>query len=206
MAREPHGCFYYLLGGWIIDIIIWCFIIAFWPISLVVWLIRSYQRKQERTYTMKVKNYTYRDDNFDRYIAQQSQKNRRENEARMRNHYLNQLNESLRIINDTNNISTLFSRLAFLNQLRYNVVTYNDDLELFDVVETIDNEIDRKEEYINMFIIRRVTSLEIQCENSSQTTTSNKFKVLYEQFEMYRDKMGDINISTYRNLCSKYII
>jgi hypothetical protein len=199
MANKRHGCFYYLFGGWIFEIMKWIFILAFWPISLIVWLVRNHQQKQTRTYTVKVNHQNYGGGNFD------AQKFRLESEANMTKHYMNQLGESLRIINDTNNIATLFSRLSFLDQLRYNVVTNNSDLDLSGVVEAIDEERFRKEEYINLFILRRIASLENQCENSSPTTTSNKFKQLYNQFELHRDKMSELNISTYTNLCQMHI-
>lgn len=205
MARGPHGCGYYLFGGWIFEIIKWIFIIAFWPISLIVWLVKNHQRKQSRTYTVKVENYTYGSRNLDRTMAKQAESFREESETFMSNHYMNQLGESLRIINSTNNIATLFSRLAFLDQLRYNVVTNNSDLDLSNVVYAIDEEISRKEEYINLFILRRIASLENQCENSSPATTSNRFKTLYNQFELHKEKMSELNVSTYTNLCQMHI-
>ena len=73
MAKQPRGCFYFLLGGWIFDIIKWIFILAFWPISLIVWIVKNRQQKQSHTYTVKVKNYNYGGGDFSKSVAHQTE-------------------------------------------------------------------------------------------------------------------------------------
>ena len=184
-------------GGCLAGIILILIQIILLPIKAVKYIIESIFKALKKARNAKA---------FDNKIEQTQNKFRRDEELRMEEHYTRQLDESLRIINETNNISTLFARLAFLDQLKRNVIQNNDGLDLRNVVEAINTEIARKYEYIDLFIVRRVTALEIQCENSKPATTSNKFKTLYNQFETHKEKMCDYNISTYTNLCQKHII
>lgn len=198
MARKSsnHGCGYWLFGGWIIDIIKWIIIIAFWPISLVVYLLKK------SSVNLPNEKYHKSQRSFDDEMNRKLRQFRDEQEERLREHYTNQLNESLTLINETNNIATLFSRLSFLDKLRHNVISYGEG-DLSDVIDNINGHIALKEEYVNLFILRQLSAIDASTETSIPAAIKRKYKNLYQRFDPYKGKMSETNISLYTKMCQQ---
>ncbi len=112
-----------------------------------------------------------------------------------RESYRRQLNESIKLIKETNNISTLFSRLRFLKQLRYNVVTYG-GAGLDDVEAEIVAHITLQEEYIDLFILRQYAAANDAAATSSEAVRKRKIKTVYNRIDAYKNKMSENNIKS----------
>ena len=115
-------------GGCLWECIKWTFMLCLWPITLTVYLLGRQKKKetlqkeeQERAEAIKRIVEESRSD-YAQTLEQQRVTAEQYLEESSRISYTRQLNETLKILEETNNISTLFSRLSFLRQLRKNIL------------------------------------------------------------------------------------
>lgn len=179
-------------------------ILCFWPIALPIYILYAiFKRAQHKSDTLEI-------DTKPEFLEETAATTKvvepkySTGAASTYDHYAKQLQESLKIINETNNISTLFSRLDFLEKLHFYITEYGSDEEdLSDLAEEVDEYIDLREEYVNMYLIRQFTAVDDDTTNVTPATSRRRYKKLYERFEPYKSKMSENNIRTYTTLCQQ---
>lgn len=143
-------------GGCLWECIKWTFLLCLWPITLPIYILGRQKKKEalqkEEQERAKAINLIIEESRPD--YAQALERQRQETEQYFadasRINYTRQLNETLKILEETNNISTFFSRLSFLRQLRKNILDYGSG-DLSDLVDIIEDHLDMREEHINLF-------------------------------------------------------
>ena len=121
-----------------------------------------------------------------------------------RTSYTRQLNETLKILEETNNIATFFSRMSFLRQLRKNILTYGSG-DLSDLVDIIEDHLDMREEHIDLFLLKRFGETEEKVAGASPAVVRRSYKALYNRFDGYKSRMCEENIRMYTTRCQQRI-
>lgn len=195
-------------GRCLIECIKWMFILGFWPISLTIYLLNQQKKKeaqqkkeQERAEAIKLIVEESRSD-YTQSLEHQRMTTEQYFEESSRINYTRQLNETLKILEETNNISTFFSRMSFLRQLRKNILDYGSG-DLSDLVDTIEDHLDMREEHINLFLLKRFNETEEKVAGSSPAVVRRSYKALYNRFDGYKSRMCEENIRMYTARCQQ---
>ena len=183
-------------GGCIVSLFKVMFGLVFLPITIIVLLVKNWdpdKKKKQEPENPQVQNPTPED------IASQ---NRDANLQNYRQMFTRQLNETVTLLNETNNISVLFSRCDFLFKLRDNIrMTGMGGLS--DISDEVSDHIKRIDEYINLFILRQFAAVDADAVNVTPATTKRRYKKLYERLDAQKNNMAENEIYTYTSVCQQ---
>ena len=127
----------------------------------------------------------------------------KEETARMyRENFARQLDETVTILNETNNISTLFARCNFLFKLRDNIRLTNVS-GLSDVLAETNSHIKRIDEYINLFVLRQFAIVDEEVAIQPPNVAKRRYKKLYERLDAQKNNMAENEIYTYTSVCQQ---
>lgn len=181
------------IGGCLFEFIKWIFIIAFWPISLMVYIAKWQKKQKQKLQEPRITVEIHEHGQVVKSVAESNKFT-----------FTRQLQETKKLLNETNNISTLFSKAEFLMKLRKSVSEWNSREEGFsDILLEVNSEVQKIDEYINLFILRQVATIDDDAVNVTPATTRRRFKKLYQRLDAYKSNMKEDDICMYTNICQQ---
>lgn len=181
-------------GGCLVSFIKIMFGLVFLPFTIIILLVKNWNPDK--------KNEQEAEPVPETSLEEIASHNREANLQTYRQTFTRQLNETVTLLNETNNISVLFSRCDFLFKLRDNI-RMTGMSGLSDISDEVDDNIKRIDEYINLFILRQFAAVDADAVNVTPATTKRRYKKLYERFDIQKNNMAENEIYTYTSICQQ---